>query len=117
MGFKEEMVAISDKKSKISNTIQSIKQEIRRVAEAGLYNAFDVYRLETENKYHWNIPETEVSVDYGKIQPVTQQDAIIIKEFMDMGFNVTFTSVDLNPYPEVGQEGYSAAFFMNVSWE
>lgn len=116
MGFKDEIVKITQDKLLIEETVNKIKDEIKKTAKTGSSKCCKVYKLETENKIHLTMGYGDVQVDYSAIRPVSKKDAIIIKEFMDMGFDVTFNSVNLNPYPEVGQEGYSAAFFMNVEW-
>jgi hypothetical protein len=116
MGFKDDVVRITQGKKKVENIIKKIKEEIVTTATNGGCYAFRVYKLEAENKYHRTQGYGAVSCKLEDITP-TKTDSLIIKTFTDMGFTLSFDSVNLNPNPEVGEEGYSAAFFMNVSWE
>lgn len=115
MNFKEELQAISKYKRQTENTIQDIKDKARKSAERGSYYLIDAYQLEAKNNCHLTLQCNRKPVKVDDIQ-MTGKDKFIYDFFKQEGFEITFDSVDLNPYPSFGEEGYKAAFFMHLSW-
>lgn len=117
MNFKDEIVKITKWKKTTETIIAKIKTEITKRAENGYWDLDEAYKLEADNKLHMYASNTRILVDHvGKI-PMTEKDTFVYKQFKDMDFEITFYSVNLNPYPEMGQEGYSACFYMNIGWK
>jgi hypothetical protein len=114
--FKEEIVKITMWKKQTEKLINQIQDRILAIANEGGWSLSEAYKLEAKNDFHMYKNETRVRADITNI-PMTEKDKFIYKTFAEMGFNVSFISVNLNPYPEFGQEGYSACFYMNLDWK
>lgn len=113
--FRDEIVELTKFKKKSEKIMNEIKDKIRKSAEEGYKYCFRVYKLKTENKCHYGITNYEVTFKPDvKFHP---EDQFIIKQIKELGLDMKFMSVDTSRYPEIGHEGYSAAYFIDVSWE
>lgn len=112
--FRDEIINLTRFKKKSEKIINEIKDKIRKSAEEGHKYCFRVYKLKTENKDYCGTTSYEVVLKDTMLHP---EDKFIIKQIKELGFDVYIMSVDINPHPQIGHEGYDAAYFIDVSWE
>jgi hypothetical protein len=115
MSFKEELQRISRYKKDADKVICNIKDQARESAAKGCFCLIDAYKLEAKNDYHLSVNTNRKPVEIDDIN-MTGKDKFIYEFFKQEGFVISFDSVDLNPHPSFGEEGYKAAFFMSLWW-
>lgn len=114
--FRDELRRSANHASHISEIINLIKASIRVSAKNGSWGCDKIYKLEASNFIHNGRTLTQFGVKEEKI-PFTGKDLAVIEAMKNLGLDVSFISVNLNPNPEFGEECYKAAYYMNVSWK
>jgi len=115
MTFKDELYRVAKHHRNTELIIKEIKDKALEAAKKGLFGLHRIYRLKTENKRAQYQPSHFLTAILDS-KDLLEEDNCIIEELINLGFKVTFISVNLNPHPEVGEEGYEAAYFINVYW-
>ncbi len=113
MSLKEQLSLITKNKNDCDSIIRNINERLFNLAKDS-YISLQIYKLEAKNDNHrgslaYVVVDSEINF--------TDRDWYIVSYYRSQGLCVTFTSVNLNPYPEVGEEGYKAAYYMNLSWK
>lgn len=111
--FRDELIMLTRFKVKSVKIIEDIKNKAREQAEQGCKKVYKVYKLKQENPSHFG--NSDYLVDKNIIH--NSEDLFIIKELEELGVDVDVISCNLNAFPEVGQEGYDAAYFLNIHWD
>lgn len=105
MTFADELRTRAEYTKKVNNVINTIRKELEVVADDGRYFCRDIYRLEKK-------PTSQFQTYQGG----NKLDELILKRLSDMGLKCEINLLDLNPHPEVGQEGWHACYSVDVSW-
>ena len=115
--FYKEIVQITKNSKKNVNLVNSIKAEIKKKAYSGSCHIDRIHQLEGKYNKVVNLPSSfsDCSIKQRDID-ITSSDNYIINEFELLGFELTYTLVNKNPHPEVGQEGLDLRVYLNISW-
>lgn len=119
MNFYDEIINTTKRVRLSSLAISEIKDKLRLKAKFGEYYADCVYKLEgnTLSKVV-HIKRDFTSCDIKKNDFLaTENDVCIINEFESLGFKLSYTLKNENPYPEVGQEDLKLRVYLNISWK
>lgn len=115
--FYKEIVQITKNSKKNANLVNAIKAEIRKKAHDGKCHIDRVHQLEGKYNKIVNFSSgfSDSSIKQRDVD-ITSSDNYIINEFELLGFELTYTLVNKNPHPEVGQEGLDLRVYLNISW-